>query len=109
MTETHVDLDAALLEGLAPMPAHLIPLRDESIALKEQIDELNARREDIKESFAKELQDSGLQGYILNGKVHARVSEVINTRVDAKELKLKMPHIYAKFLKVTKSVRTTVN
>jgi hypothetical protein len=109
MTETHVDMAAALLEGLAPMPAHLIPLRDESNALKEQIDALTERREKIKETFGKTLEADGLQGFILHGKVHARVSYVTNNRVDTKELRAKRPDVFQEFLVTTKSKRVTVN
>lgn len=109
MTETHAEQEAALLEGLAQMPDHLIPLRNEYLANKEAADELKARQDEIKAKFADELVESGLQGFILHGKVHARRSEVTNTRIDSTGLKEKMPHIWQQFVKTTKSVRVTVN
>jgi predicted phage-related endonuclease len=109
MTETYVDTEAALAEGLAPMPAHLIPLRDESNELKEQIDKLQERRDEIKSIFGKTLESEGLQGFILHGKVHARRSSVTSTNVDAKRLKTERPDVWAEFIRVVKSVRVTVN
>ena len=109
MTETHVDLVAALEEGLAPMPAHLIPLRDESNDLKEQIEALTARRDEIKDIFSKTLESNGLQGFLLNGKVHARRSKVTNTRLDAKKLKEEHPLLHAKYVIITQSVRVVIN
>jgi predicted phage-related endonuclease len=109
MTETHVDMQAALAEGLAPMPAHLIPLRDESNDLKEQIDKLTERRDKIKEIFGKTLVAEGHQGFLLNGKVHARVSNVTNNRVDTKALREKRPDVFQEFLVTTKSQRIVVN
>jgi predicted phage-related endonuclease len=107
MTE-QIDFDAALAEGLAPMPDHLIPLRDEYLSLKDEKDSLAERQDEIKAAFDAALKDDGLQGFILYGKVHARRSDVTNTRVNAKLLKEKMPHIYSKFLTVTKSVRINI-
>lgn len=109
MTETQIDVDAAALEGLAIMPAHLIPLRDEFLNLKEQIDVLEARRDEIKEAFDTELRDNNLQGFILHGKVKSRRSDVTNTRLDARALKEKLPAIYAQYVKITKSVRLTIS
>lgn len=108
MTDT-TELEAQLNEGLAPMPAEMIALREESNVLKEQIDALTARRNEIKEIFGKHLEDEGLQGFLLNGKVHARVTYGTRTTVDSKELKEKMPHIWKKFLKTTKYTSITVN
>lgn len=109
MTETNAEVEAALDEGLAEMPADLIPLRNEKLALDEQIDLLTARKKEITDAFGERLKTDGLQGFMLYGKVHARRSEVTNSRVDSKKLKTEMPHVFAKFLKVTKSVRITVN
>jgi len=108
MTET-IDTAAALAEGLADMPADLIPLRDEYLALKEERDNLVKTMDSIKGQFADYIKDNGLQGLILEGKVHARVSNVTNSRVDSKRLKAEMPTVHAKFLIVTKSQRVTVN
>lgn len=109
MTETHVDETAAALEGLAVMPAHLIPLRDEFLSLKDQLDKLEARKNEIRDIFGEELKAGGFQGFLLYGKVHARRSPVTNTTVDGKKLKDKMPHIWKEFIKVTNSVRVTIN
>ena len=109
MTETHVEVEAALLEGLAEMPADLIPLRNEFLANKEAADALKARQDEIKSTFADKLVEEGLQGFLLHGKVHARRSEVTNTRIDSNALKEKLPHIWQQFVKTTKSVRVTVN
>lgn len=109
MTTTTEELEAALDEGLAPMPAHLIPLRQRAIKLKEQIDKLTAERNEIKEIFGKELDEAGLQGFVLHGKVHARVSHGTRTMVDSRELKAKMPQVWKRFLKTTKYRSVTVN
>lgn len=109
MTEFLTEQEAALAEGLADMPGDLIPLRSEYLALKEQRDAITQAMDDIKGTFADRLKEDGLSGFILGGKVHARVSDVTNTRVDSKRLKAEMPTIHAKFLVVTKSQRVTVN
>lgn len=109
MTTIQDELAAALDEGLAPMPAHLIPLRTRAIKLKEQIDKLTAERNEIKEIFGKELDDAGLQGFVLHGKVHARVSHGTRTQIDSKLLKEKMPQVWKRFLKTTKYRSVTVS
>lgn len=109
MAELTTEQTAALEEGLAEMPAELIEKREEFLVLKEQRDEINDQMSKIKDAFGDALKDQGLQGFLLHGKVHARRSEVITNRVDSGELKAKMPHIWKRFLKVSKSVRITVN
>lgn len=109
MTDITTELEAQLNEGLAPMPAELVDLREESNLLKEQIDALTARRNEIKEIFGKHLEDEGLQGFLLHGKVHARVTYGNRTAVDSKLLKEKMPHVWRKFLKTTQYKSITVN
>lgn len=105
MTETMLtqeEIAAAELEALAPMPADLIPLREEKRQLDDQLEILNARVTEIKETFAKRLEEEGKQGYLLHGKVHARVSHGTRTGIDSKKLKEQMPHIWERFVKVTK-------
>jgi predicted phage-related endonuclease len=112
MTETALtqeELAAAELEGIKPMPEDLVELREESNTLREEIDKLTARRNEIKDTFGKRLEQDAAQGYVLNGKVHARVTYGTRHTVDSKELKAKMPHIWSKFLKVTKYRSITVN
>ena len=109
MTDIMNEHEAALLEGIAPMPEDLIALREESIALKEEIDRLTERRNKIKDTFGERLDSEGLKGYVLYGKVHARVTHGTRTDVDKKKLKEDMPHIYKRFLKVTSYRSVTVN
>lgn len=108
MTNINTEInEAALEEGLAPMPADLIPLRDEMVALKEAMEQLEGRKKEIQEVFGKRLDEEGLVGFLLNGKVHARLTKGTRHTVDSKKLKEKMPHIWQQFLKVTayRSVR----
>lgn len=111
MTETayQTEIEAALEEGIAPMPEDLIPLRDEMKALKAQLEVMKAREQEIKDTFGKRLAEAGLKGYLLHGKVHARISFGTRTTVDSKELKEKMPHIWQQFLKVTKYTSVRVD
>ena len=96
------ETEAAALEGLAPMPADLIPLREEKRQLDEQLEVLNNRVSEIKETFGKRLEEAGLQGFLLNGKVHARVSHGTRHTIDSKKLKEQMPHIWERFMRATK-------
>lgn len=103
------EAEAAELEGLAPMPADLIELREEKLALDKQIEELEGRKNEIKEIFGKRLEADGMQGFLLHGKVHARVTYGTRHGVDSKKLKEKMPHIWAQFMKITKYRSVTIN
>jgi len=103
------EVEAAELEGLAPMPEDMVALRDEANALRDEIDRLNERRNEIKETFGKYIEDNGLQGLVLHGKVHARVTYGTRHGVDSKKLKEEMPHIWSRFLKATKYRSVTVN
>lgn len=111
MTETITpeETAAAELEALAPMPADLVPLREEKRQLDDQLEILNARVHDIKEIFGKRLEEDGKQGYILHGKVHARVSYGTRHGVDSKKLKEQLPHIWQQFMKITKYRSVHVN
>ncbi len=109
MVDTTEELEAAALEGIIDMPDDLIALRNEKLALGEEIDRLTSRKKEITDAFGERLKSEGMQGFILYGKVHARRSEVSTSRVDSKKLKDEMPHLHAKYLKVTKSVRVVVN
>lgn len=104
-----IDMHAALEEGLAPMPEDMVSLREEKLLLDKEIELLTARKEEIKAAFADRLKEEGLQGFILHGKVHARVSEVTTNRVDSKRLKEEMPHVWKQYLKATISRRITIN
>lgn len=103
------EVEAAVLEGLAPMPEDLVPLRNRANELKEQIDQLTDARNSIKEIFGKRLEAESLQGFVLNGKVHARVSHGTRNSIDTKRLKAERPDIWAQYLKVTKYKSVTVN
>jgi hypothetical protein len=103
------ETEAAAHEALAPMPADLIALRAEKLLLDQQIDALKERKDAIRDIFGKRLEDLGLQGFVLNGKVHARRSEVHTGRLDGEALKKRHPKLYAQFLKFTDSIRVTIN
>lgn len=103
------ETEAAQLEGLAPMPSDLVTLRNRKLELDEQASAIKVEIDAIKATFDQRLQAEGVQGFVLNGKVHGRRSEVTTARVDAALLKEKHPRIYKAFLKVTKSVRITIN
>lgn len=112
LTAPAVQLDeteAAQLEGLAPMPQDLISKRQERLALKEQRDAIQARMDEIRDEFGARLEAEGLQGFVLNGKVHARRSVVQTRRVDSKKLKEKHPQIWRAFSILTESVRIVVD
>jgi len=103
------EAEAAAAEGIAAMPADLVALRNEKIQLDEQISALEARKKEIRDIFGARLESMGLQGFSLNGKVHARRSEVHTTRLDSGKLKEKHPKIWAAFAKVTDSVRVVID
>jgi len=101
--------EAAALEGTVAMPSDLVILRNKKLELQAERDRINADIDEIKAEFDRRMKIDGVQGYVLDGKVHARRSEVHTTRVDSARLKEKHPKIYAAFLKVTESVRITIN
>ena len=101
--------EAAAAEGLVEMPVDLVALRNRKLALDEQKDAIIAEIDQIKATFDQRMAAYGVQGFVLNGKVHARRSEVKTSRVDTKKLKEAHPRIFAAFLKVTESVRITIN
>lgn len=103
------EAEAAQLEALADMPADLVTLRNRKLELDEEVSARKVEIDRIKAIFDARLQADNVQGYVLNGKVHGRRSEVTTTRVDSALLKEKHPRIYKAFLKVTKSVRITIN
>lgn len=103
------ETEAAQLEALATMPADLVILRNRKLELDEEVAARRVEIDRIKAVFDARLQADNVQGYVLNGKVHGRRSEVTTTRVDSAALKEKHPRIYKAFLKVTKSVRITIN
>jgi len=112
MTEKTIDqeiAEAAELEGLAPMPAELEGLRLEKLEIDKQKALLEQRLTEIKDEFGKRLEADGLQGYVVDGKVHARVSHGTRTGVDAKKLKAEMPHIWSKYLKTTAYRSVTIS
>lgn len=103
-----IEQEAALLEGLAEMPADLVSLRRRRLALKERKDKIQQEMDDIRDTFAERLEAEGLQGYMLSGKVKARRSEVTTHRADTNILKTKYPKIWAAVMKTTKSVRVDI-
>lgn len=103
------EAEAAALEGIAPMPLDLIALREKKLRLSEERDALNAQIDEIKATFAERLEAYGVQGFELNGKVHARKSLVRTPRLDTKKFKAAHPKIWAAFTVVTTSVRVTIN
>lgn len=105
----NLDLAAALLEGLAPMPTNIEQLRTEKLMIDKQKEILEARLAEIKAEVGQELEANGLNGFILNGKVHARLTKGTRTTVDGKKLKDEMPHIYPQYLKVTPYQSVTIN
>lgn len=105
----NLDLAAARLEGLAPMPANIEALRTEKLMLDKQKEIIDARLAEIKAAVGNELETEGLNGFILNGKVHARLTKGTRTTVDGKRLKDELPHIYPQYLKVTPYQSITIN
>lgn len=103
------EAQAAELESLLPMPEDLIPLREQKLELDKAKDEIQAQIDAIKAAFDARMLADQVQGYVLAGKVHARRSEVVTSRVDGKKLKAQLPQIFNRFLTVTKSVRVTIN
>lgn len=103
------EAEAQLAEGLAPMPEDLIALRQEKLELDEKLDELAARKREIQDTFGERLQDAGLVGFMLHGKVHARRKNGTRTDVDRKRLKDELPEVYANYLKTTEYVSITIN
>lgn len=103
------EAEAQMAEGLAPMPEDLVALRQEKLELDDQIDALNARKEEIKDIFGEKLKDEGLVGFMLHGKVHARRSNRTRTDVDRKRLKDELPEVYKNYLKTTSYVSITIN
>jgi predicted phage-related endonuclease len=78
-------------------------------SLKEKRDAAEKAYSDAKNELGSMLADAGLQGFTLNGKVVVRRSLVRTSRLDSKALKAKHPRIFAAFMKVTESIRVTVD
>lgn len=108
-TQTLNETEAALAEGLAPMPEDLTVDRLRLLALKEKRDELEAEINELRGRFADRMQEAGVTGFILNGKVRARTSTVQTSRIDSRKLANELPAVHAQYLKVTESVRVTVS
>lgn len=96
-------------EGILPMPEDLVPLREEMVALKAQLEVMHSREKDIKDTFGKRLTEVGAKGFLLNGKVHARITFGTRTGVDSKSLREQMPHIFQKYMKITKYTSVKVD
>ena len=103
------EAEAAELEGLVKMPADLVTLRKEKLELDEKIDELTARKNEIRDEFGKRLEADNLVGFILNGKVHARLKHNTRTSVDSKKLKDELPDVYKNYLKTVPYTSVTIN
>lgn len=109
MTNLLNEQEAALNEGLAEMPADVRQMRDEWLELKRQADNLNEVRNRLRDTIAERMKEDGVQGYVLDSKVKARTTSVTSVGVDSKALKEQMPTVWAKFSKITKSVRVTIS
>lgn len=101
--------EAAANELIATMPADLVPLRNRKLALQAQRDELNAEIDSIKAIFDQRLMADGLQGYIYQGKVHARRSVIHTRHFLSKPFKETHPKLFLKFTEMRESVRITIN
>lgn len=99
MTES----EAALEEGYAPMPEDLKVDRERRLAIKQEIEQLEGEYAEIRERFLQRMDQDGVRGYLLNGKVHARIKTVVRQTVDSKALKTKMPHIWKQFVKTSET------
>lgn len=108
MTDINEEIEAAALEGIAPMPEDLIALREEKLLLDLQIEQLEGRKKEITAIFGARLQEDGLKAYSLNGKNHATASEFTEHRIDSKLLKNEMPHIFQKYAPARDVRRITV-
>lgn len=100
--------DAMLEEGLLPMPADLVPLRERKLELDKIKGELEAELKEIKDAFGERLDKDAAQAYVLHGKVHARRSPGTRTTVDGKKLKEEKPAIYKAYLKTTEYVSINI-
>jgi predicted phage-related endonuclease len=93
--------EAEANDGLAVMPADLVPLREEKLRVDAQLDKLEARKKEIQGIFQARLEEAELIGYTIDDKVRARRLATSRSDIDAKGLKEKHPLIYKRFLRVT--------
>lgn len=91
------ELQAQLDEGLAPMPEDLVPLHTEALVIKKQIEELEGRLTEIKDTFDATLKGEGLKAFLLHGKKKAKRMVTKRTFIKQKDLAKDMPHIYKKY------------
>ena len=98
------ETEAAQLEGLAPMPSDLVPLRDRKLELDQQKAAIELELTQIKGTFDTRLRAAGVKGFTLLGKVRARRSEYDHISVDTDGLRTKHPLIFKRFRRATPTV-----
>jgi hypothetical protein len=102
------EVEAAKLEGLAPMPSDLLALRERKLALKQAKDDIEDELNQIKATFDARLQVAGVVGFTLGGKVKARRTEYDTVSLDMDGLRTAHPRIFARFRRTTPSVRINI-
>jgi hypothetical protein len=107
MSQHTEELEAALAEGLAPMPAHLLAYREEKLELDRQIDLLKERKEEIKKLFNQYLATEGLKGYIVDGKPKVTRTPLSLSRFDGKTFVKENPVLAARYTVVKKESERT--
>ena len=95
------ETEAAQLEGLAPMPSDLVPLRERKLQLANEIAALEEELEQIKGTFNQRMKAAGVVGFTLLGKVRSRISTYDHPWIDQDDLRTRHPRIYKSVLRKT--------
>lgn len=93
-----VDTDPATIALIMSFKAH-----------REARNNATKELEKLKAKILKQITAAGKQGLTIGGRVEARRSVVVQTRVDPEKLKQEMPEVWAKFAVPSTSIRLTVS
>lgn len=95
VTTVQEEVEAALLEGKAPLPASLVDLHKEYNDINEMIAELEARKTTIKTVVGLQADMDGVSMYTINGVNALGFNQRTTTNVDRKKLASEFPEAFA--------------
>lgn len=103
VTTVAEEVEAALLEGKAPLPESLVEYRKEYNDINEMIAELEARKLTIKTVVGLQADMDGVSMYTVNGVDAFGFNSRTTTNVDRKKLAKDFPEAFAAVTSTTKS------
>lgn len=108
------ELTAAELEGIVTLDPStsadfaLVNLIEKFRTLDQSEKKLASDKAEVRKAILAEITERGAQALEVHGSVVARKSQVTKTGLDSKTFKVTHPRLWAKFSKVTESVRLTI-